>query len=260
MDVIGTIEPKALNRHRFILVAIAYLTKWVEAITLKAVTKKAVVEFVHSNIICLFGIPATIIKDNAAKLNTHLMRQICEQFKITHRNFTLYRPKANDVIEATNKNIKKILRKMIKSSRKWNEKLPFALLEYRTTEAKGKFAPNWKRPYNIRKLLPKGALYLGDIERNDSETAVNANAVKRNDPGAIGGGMCKIRAKTDENRERAYFTTTGGAQPYLWRQKQNQNITAPWRAPGASQGASDMNVLQILPGHGYFGARPTQHV
>lgn len=46
-------------------------------------------------------------------------------------------------------------------------------------EAKGKFAPNWKGPYIIRKLLPKGALYLGDIEGNDLETAVNADAVKR---------------------------------------------------------------------------------
>ncbi|XP_019241175.1 PREDICTED: uncharacterized protein LOC109221167, partial [Nicotiana attenuata] len=45
-------------------------------------------------------------------------------------------------------------------------------------EAKGKFAPNWKGPYIIRKLLPRGALYLGDIEGNDPETTVNADAVK----------------------------------------------------------------------------------
>ncbi|XP_070015723.1 uncharacterized protein [Nicotiana sylvestris] len=45
-------------------------------------------------------------------------------------------------------------------------------------EAKGKFAPNWKGPYIIRKILPRGALYLGDIEGNDPETAVNADAVK----------------------------------------------------------------------------------
>ncbi|XP_070009794.1 uncharacterized protein [Nicotiana sylvestris] len=45
-------------------------------------------------------------------------------------------------------------------------------------EAKGKFAPNWKGPYIIRKLLPKGALYLGDIEGNDPETAINADTVK----------------------------------------------------------------------------------
>ncbi|XP_070045750.1 uncharacterized protein [Nicotiana tomentosiformis] len=71
--------------------------------------------------------------DNAANLNNHLMREVCEQFKITHRNSTPYRPKANGVAEAANKNIKKILRKMIQSSRQWHEKLPFALLGYRTT-------------------------------------------------------------------------------------------------------------------------------
>ncbi|XP_070008642.1 uncharacterized protein [Nicotiana sylvestris] len=122
-----------LNLLRFILVAIDYFTKWVEAVTFKAITKKAVVDFVHSNIICRFGIPKTIITDNAANLNSHLMREVCEQFKIMHRHFTPYWPKANGVIEAANKNIKKILKKIIQSSRQWYKKLPFALLGYRIT-------------------------------------------------------------------------------------------------------------------------------
>ncbi|XP_070013977.1 uncharacterized protein [Nicotiana sylvestris] len=46
-------------------------------------------------------------------------------------------------------------------------------------ETKGKFAPNWKGPYIIRKIFPRGALYLGDIERNEPEEVVNADAVKR---------------------------------------------------------------------------------
>ncbi|XP_070035167.1 uncharacterized protein [Nicotiana tomentosiformis] len=130
MDVIGPIQPKASNGHRFILVAIDYFTKWVKAVTFKATTKKAVVDFVHSNIICRFGIPKTIITDNATNLNSHLMREIGEQFKITHRNSTPYRPKANCVVEAANKNIKKILKKMIQCSRQWHEELPFALISH----------------------------------------------------------------------------------------------------------------------------------
>ncbi|XP_019231354.1 PREDICTED: uncharacterized protein K02A2.6-like [Nicotiana attenuata] len=132
MDVIGTIELKASNGHRFSLVATDYFTKWVEAVNFKAVTKETVVDFVYSNIICCFGIPKTIITDNAANLNSHLMKEVCEQFKIMHRHSTPYRPKANGVIEAVNKNIKKILRKIIQGSRQWHEKLPFALLGYRT--------------------------------------------------------------------------------------------------------------------------------
>nr|XP_009610548.1 uncharacterized protein K02A2.6-like [Nicotiana tomentosiformis] len=133
MDVIGPIELKASNWHRFISVAIAYFTKWVEVVTFKVVTKKAVVDFVHSNIICYFGIPKTIIMDNSANLNSHLMREVCEQFKIIHCNSTPYRPKANGVVEAANKNIKKILRKKVQDSSQWHEKFPFSLLGYRTT-------------------------------------------------------------------------------------------------------------------------------
>ncbi|XP_070028840.1 uncharacterized protein [Nicotiana sylvestris] len=66
MDVIGPIEPATSNGHKFILVAIDYFTKWVEAKTFKSVIKKAAVDFVHSNIICRFGIPKVIITDNGA--------------------------------------------------------------------------------------------------------------------------------------------------------------------------------------------------
>ncbi|XP_055824332.1 uncharacterized protein LOC129892813 [Solanum dulcamara] len=38
----------------------------------------------------------------------------------------------NGVVEAVNKNIKKILRKIVDSHRQWHEKLPYALLDYRT--------------------------------------------------------------------------------------------------------------------------------
>ncbi|XP_070019725.1 uncharacterized protein [Nicotiana sylvestris] len=76
MDVIGPIEPSASNGHRFILVAIDYFTKWVEAKTFKYVTKKPVVNFVHSNIIFRFGIPKVIITDNGANLNSHLMKEL----------------------------------------------------------------------------------------------------------------------------------------------------------------------------------------
>ena len=41
MDVIGPIEPAASNGHIFILVAVDYFTKWVEAGSYKSVIKKS---------------------------------------------------------------------------------------------------------------------------------------------------------------------------------------------------------------------------
>ena len=46
-------------------------------------------------------------------------------------------------------------------------------------EAKGKFAPNWQRPYVIKQVLSKGALQLADMEGKAIGTIVNANSIKR---------------------------------------------------------------------------------
>ncbi|XP_055824354.1 uncharacterized protein LOC129892839 [Solanum dulcamara] len=133
MDVIGLIEPPISNGHRFILLAIDYFTKWVESSIYKVVTKKVVADFVRNNILCQFGIPESIITDNVANLNSDLIKEICERFKIAHQNSITYQPQMNGAVEAANKNIKKILRKIVDSHRQWHEKLPYALLGYRTT-------------------------------------------------------------------------------------------------------------------------------
>uniref|UniRef100_A0A2N9HCS7 Uncharacterized protein n=1 Tax=Fagus sylvatica TaxID=28930 RepID=A0A2N9HCS7_FAGSY len=128
MDVIGAITPKASNGHEFILVAIDYFTKWVEACSFKNVTQVAVTRFVKNNIICRYGMPEMLITDNASNLNNRMMDQLCQQFKIQHHNSAPYRPKMNGAVEAANKNVKKILSKMTETYKDWHEHLPYALL------------------------------------------------------------------------------------------------------------------------------------
>ena len=109
MDVIGPIEPKASNGHRFILVAIDYFTKWVEAASYASVTKNVVVRFVKRELICRYGLPSKLITDNGTNLNNKMMKELCDSFKIQHHNSSPYRPKMNGAVEAANKNIKKII-------------------------------------------------------------------------------------------------------------------------------------------------------
>ncbi|KAL6321720.1 hypothetical protein AAG906_031232 [Vitis piasezkii] len=52
------------------------------------------------------------------------------RYDIQHHRLSTYRPQTNGAIEATNKNIKMILQRMIDTSRDWSEKLPFALWAY----------------------------------------------------------------------------------------------------------------------------------
>ena len=66
-------------------------------------------------------------------LNNTMITELCEQFKIQHHNSSPYWPKMNGVVEAENKNIKKIVQKMIVTYKEWHEMLPFALHGYRTS-------------------------------------------------------------------------------------------------------------------------------
>jgi len=63
IDVIGAIEPRASYEHRFILFAIDYFTKWVEAASYSSVTRGVVVRFIKKEIICRYGLPQKIITD-----------------------------------------------------------------------------------------------------------------------------------------------------------------------------------------------------
>ncbi|XP_047270503.1 uncharacterized protein LOC124899607 [Capsicum annuum] len=123
MDVIGTIDPPASNGHHFIWGAINY--------------------FVNS-----------IITDNGANLNSNQMREICERFKISHQNSTAYRPQMDRAVKAANKNIKRILRKIVDGNRKWHEKLPYALLGYRTTIRTSTGATFYMLVYGSKAVIP----------------------------------------------------------------------------------------------------------
>ena len=63
IDIVGPL-PLGKGQVKFLLVAIDFFTKWVEAEALAMITEVRIQNFVWKNIICRFGIPLTIISDN----------------------------------------------------------------------------------------------------------------------------------------------------------------------------------------------------
>ncbi|XP_060211893.1 uncharacterized protein LOC132639467 [Lycium barbarum] len=178
MDIVGPIGPSDSNGHRFILVSIDYFTKWVEATSHKSVTKKVVADFVKNNLICHFGVPESIIIENGANLNSHPMNNIYEQFKITHRNSTAYRRQMNCAVEAANKNIKRILRKMINNYKNWHEQLSYALLGSRMTTRTFTGATLYLLVYGTEAIIPAeveipSLRIILEAELNDAEWVRN---------------------------------------------------------------------------------------
>ncbi|XP_070039119.1 uncharacterized protein [Nicotiana tomentosiformis] len=85
-----------------------------------------------------------------------------------------YRPQMNGVVEAANKNIKKILRKMVDNHKQWHEKLPFALLRYRTTVRTSTGATPYLLVYGTEVVIPAkveipSLRIIQEAELNDAE-------------------------------------------------------------------------------------------
>ena len=63
IDIMGKISPKSSSGHEYILVAIDYFTKWVEAASYTRLTAAKVAKFIRSHIICRYGAPHQLISD-----------------------------------------------------------------------------------------------------------------------------------------------------------------------------------------------------
>ncbi|KAA3469407.1 RNA-directed DNA polymerase [Gossypium australe] len=154
MDVIGPISPKVSNGYRFIFVVIDYFTKWVEAVSYANVTKTAVSKFLKKEIICRYGMPERIVSDNTLNLNNSAIAEVCSKFNNKHHNSSSYRRKMNGAVEAANKNIKKIVRKMAVIFKDCHEKLPLALYAYRTSVRTSTGATPFSLVYGMEAVLP----------------------------------------------------------------------------------------------------------
>ncbi|RDX67115.1 Pro-Pol polyprotein, partial [Mucuna pruriens] len=87
-------------------------------------------------------------------LNSKMMTELCKQFKIKHHNSTPYHPKMNGAVEAANKNIKKIVQKMVVTYRDWHDMLPYTLHGYRTSIQTSIGATPYSLVYGTKAILP----------------------------------------------------------------------------------------------------------
>ncbi|GKD33905.1 reverse transcriptase domain-containing protein [Tanacetum coccineum] len=63
IDIAGPF-PEGPGKVKFLIVAIDYFTKWIEAKAVATITGNQVKKFVWDNIVCRFGLPGEIISDN----------------------------------------------------------------------------------------------------------------------------------------------------------------------------------------------------
>ena len=117
----------------YILLAVDYVSKWVEATAYPINDAITVVRFIQRNILSRFGAPRTIINDKGSHFANKVFAKIMSIYGIEHLMGLTYHPQSNGKAEIYNRKIKKILEKTVNASSKvWSIKLDDALWAYRT--------------------------------------------------------------------------------------------------------------------------------
>lgn len=119
--------------HKYIIVAIDYFSKWVEAKALVFANSIEVSCFLYEDVICRHSAPTIVITDNGTPFVNDLISKVCSGFYIEHRRTSKFHASANGQVERFNRTLGGGLR-MLSNDEKddWHLYLPGFLFAYRT--------------------------------------------------------------------------------------------------------------------------------
>nr|GEX30063.1 reverse transcriptase domain-containing protein [Tanacetum cinerariifolium] len=130
IDFMGPFPSSKGNKYN--LVAVNYLSKWVEAKALPTNDARVVVKFLKS-LFSRFGTPKVIISDRETHFCNDQFLRVMEKYGVTHRLSTTYHPQTSGQVEVTNHGLKRILERTVGENRSlWSDKLEYALWAFRT--------------------------------------------------------------------------------------------------------------------------------
>ncbi|XP_016199565.1 uncharacterized protein LOC107640565 [Arachis ipaensis] len=111
IDFMGPFSP--CYTFKYILVAVEYVLKWVEAIATTTCDTNVVLKFLRRNIFTRFGVPKGLISDGGSHFCNKHLNTLLHKYGMTHKVATPYHPQTNGQAELANRELKKILEKTL---------------------------------------------------------------------------------------------------------------------------------------------------
>nr|GFA91725.1 reverse transcriptase domain-containing protein [Tanacetum cinerariifolium] len=149
--------------NKYILVAVDYLSKWVEAKALPMNDARVVVKFLKS-LFSRFGTPKAIISDRGTHFCNDQFSRVMAKYGVTHRLSTAYHPQTSRQVEVTNCELKRILERTVLL---FNSRLKIFL---------GKLKSRWSGPFTISEIYLYGTAKL--IHPGGCNFKVNCHRLK----------------------------------------------------------------------------------
>jgi transposase InsO family protein len=117
----------------YILVAVDYVSKWVEAMPCRNDDARNSKKMFHEIIFPRFRVPRMVTSDGGTHFTNKKFNAYLRNHGICHNVATPYHPQTSGKAETSNKQIKNILQKTVDEiGSAWKDRLPEALWAYRT--------------------------------------------------------------------------------------------------------------------------------
>ncbi|GJS62116.1 reverse transcriptase domain-containing protein [Tanacetum coccineum] len=118
--------------NKYVLMAVDYLSKWVEAKALPTNDALVVVKILKS-LFARFGTPRAIISDRGTYFFNDQFAKVMLKYGVTHRRSTSYHPQTSGQVEVSNRGLKRILERTVgENCVSLSDKLDDALWAFRT--------------------------------------------------------------------------------------------------------------------------------
>jgi len=95
----------------YILVAVDYVSKWVDALATRTNDHKVVVKFVKEYIFCRYETSRALISDGGSDFYHRSFEALLRKYSVTHKITSPYHPHASGQVEVFNHEIKSMLDK-----------------------------------------------------------------------------------------------------------------------------------------------------
>ena len=174
IDLLGPF-PKADGQLKYLVVAIDYSTKWIEAEPLAKITAKNILHFFKRNILARFGVPALVISDNGTQFTDQIFQDYVRNIGIKPSFTSVEHPQANGLAEARNRVILRGIRRRLDAFKtRWAEELHTVISAYRTIPHSTTSESPFQLTYGTEAVIPIELTEL--IWRTNADTDFLANA------------------------------------------------------------------------------------
>nr|GEW48269.1 reverse transcriptase domain-containing protein [Tanacetum cinerariifolium] len=184
IDIVGP-YPEGPGKVKFLVVAIDYVTKLIEAKHVATITDNQIKKFVWDNIVCRFGLPGEILYDNEKQFRDNTFKDWCEKLCIRQHFASVKHLQANSLVERANKILGEGINAWLdERSKNWIEEIPHVLCAHRTMIKSSEGDMPFLLTYETKVVIPAEigmpTLRTAEIDmvQNDKALEINLDLLK----------------------------------------------------------------------------------